>query len=423
MSEKQNSTLFYGYIVAAAGFWIWFIGFGTIGTFGVFFVPVSAEFDWTRADTALASSLRSLTMGLMAFFMGWMTDKLGPRFVVVFFGSFLGIAFLFLSRTTTLWQFTLYHALISAIGMSTASVPIMATVSRWFARRRGLILGLVQSGVGLGGCIISPITGRLIIVYGWRTAYAVLGILALVGITASGLFLRRDPRDMGLLPDGAKEESALHNRKPGVESAAPALNIIQLFFTRQFWVLAGLYFAFGFCRSTFTTHIGPHVQDLGFTLAQAANVLAIINFSSIAGRIVMGRAADNMGVRRAMMIGYAATVVDMIWGLYTRSLWGLYLYAAIFGFGWGAQAVLRFPATVEVFGLRSAGLVMGIMGIFEHVVAASIGVWVAGYVFDLAGNYWPIYWAGLGIALGGVILANMVKQTGQEKTEYEPGKS
>jgi len=403
-----RKSLFYGYIVAAAGFWVWFIAFGISLTFSVFFVPVSAEFHWTRADTALASSLSVVVMGLLALVMGWLTDRLGPRFVVSFFGSFLGVACLLLSRVTELWQFTLCHALIFSIGTSTASVPIMATVSRWFVKRRGLISGLVQSGVGIGGFIIVPVTGWVISAYGWRTAYVVLAVVAFVGIIASGLFLGRDPRDMGLLPDGAKDEHEVAGRKLA-DRQEPPLSIEKVMRSNQFWLLAGLYFAFGFCRSTFTIHVAPHVLDLGFTLTDAANVLAIINVSSIVGRIGMGRVADVMGVRFAMMISYGATVVDMIWGLATRDLGGLYLYAFIFGFGWGAQAVLRFPATTEVFGLRSAGLMMGILGIFENVAGAGIGVWLAGYVFDMTGNYWPVYWIGLGIAVGATILASMIK--------------
>ena len=406
----MRKSLFYGYIVAAAGFWVWFIAFGIHLTFSVFFVPVSAEFPWTRADTALASSLSGVMMGLLALIMGWLTDKLGPRFVVTFFGSFLGIACLLLSQVTELWQFTLCHALVFSIGTSTASVPIMATVSRWFVKRRGLISGVVQSGVGIGGFIIVPVTGWLISAYGWRSAYVVLAVVALVGIIASGLFLGRDPRDMGLLPDGAKDEAASGDKK-WTPRQEPALSIKRMVGSSPFWILAGLYFAFGFCRSTFTTHVAPHVQDLGYTLTDAANILAIINVSSIVGRIGMGRAADVMGVRYAMIISYGATVVDMIWGLVTRDLWGLYVYALIFGFGWGAQAVLRYPATVEVFGLRSAGLVMAILGIFENVVGAGIGVWMAGYVFDVAGNYQSIYWTGLGISIGAVILASMVRRS------------
>jgi MFS family permease len=409
MTENRKSLFFYGYGVAVAGFWVWFLAFGIYGTFSVFFVPVSTEFHWTRADTALASSLGGVMMGVLGLAMGWLTDKLGPRFVVCFFGSFLGIACLLLSRIAELWHFTILHALILSAGASTASVPIMATVSRWFVKRRGLMSGLVQSGVGIGGFVITPVAGWLISTYGWRTAYGVLGVIALVGIAGAGLFLRRDPREMGLLPDGARKKPAAPDRRTDGRPSEPAPPFRHMMAAGQFWVLAGLYFAFGFCRSTFLVHAGPHVQDLGFSLADAANVLAILNVSSVLGRIGMGRAADVMGVRSAMIISYGATVVDMIWGLITRDLWGLYLYAFIFGFGWGAQAVLRYPATAEVFGLRSAGLIMGILGLFENVLGAGLGIWGAGYVFDTVGSYRPVYWSGLAISVGAVILAALVK--------------
>lgn len=415
MTETRKSRSFYGYRVAIAGFWVWFLAFGISTTFSVFFVPVSSEFNWTRADTALASALSLMVMGVLGPLMGWLTDKLGPRFVVTFFGSFLSVSCFLLTQVTELWHFTVLHALVLSTGVSTAAVPIMATISRWFAKRRGLMSGLVQSGAGIGGFMISPISGWLISAYGWRTAYGVLGVISLIGMVGSGLFLRRDPRDVGLLPDGAEGECAADGNRPGGEPSATALSLRRMMAGKPFWVLAGLYFAFGFCRSTFMTHIGPHVQDLGFSLVDAANAMAILSVSSILGRIIMGRAADVTGLRFAMVISYGATVLDMVWGLVTRDLWGIYLYAFIFGFGWGAQAVLRFPATAEVFDLRSAGLVMGILGLFENVLGAAVGVWGAGCIFDMAGNYQIVYWTGLCISVGAVILAAMVKPSGQPR--------
>jgi len=408
VSKIAKRRFFYGYIVAAAGFGVWLIGFGTQGTFSVFFMPVSSEFGWTRAETALAFSLSGMVMGLLALGMGWLTDKLGPRIVVTVFGSFAGIAFLLLAQTHSFWEFQIYYALVAAIGLSTASVPIMATIARWFVKRRGLMSGAVQSGVGLGGLIINPLIGWLILNHGWRNSYLTLGIVTLVIIITSGLFLRRDPRDMGLLPDGATvAASSADQVKP--EEQVKGFSLRQAVHTNQFWVIAGLFFAFGFCRSTFIAHTAPHVQDLGFSLSDAANVMAIISVSSIVGRIGMGRVSDMIGIRPTLVISYAATTVDMIWGLTTKTLWGLYLYAFIFGFGWGAQAVLRYPATAQAFGTRSAGLIMGVMGLFENVLAAAIGVYLAGYIFEITGNYQPVYWMGLAISFMGVILAGLVK--------------
>jgi MFS family permease len=406
--KKARRNYFHGYIVAAAGFGVWMISYGTSGTFNMFFVPVSSEFAWTRAETALASSMSTLVGAIIALGMGWLTDKLGPRLVVSIFGAFSGIALLILSQVNSLWQFQLVYALILPIGTSAVIVPVMATISRWFVKRRGLMTGIVQSGVGVGGFIISPLTAWLITNQGWRFAYIILGIISLVGILLCGLYLKREPRDMGLLPDGITE-SATHADQPKTGQQEIGLSLRQAIVTGQFWVIAGLYFAFGFCRSTFLVHVGPHVQDLGFSLSDAATVVAIISVSSIVGRVGMGRVADMIGNRPALMIAYAATTVDIIWGLITRDLWGLYLYAFIFGFGWGAQAALRFPATAVAFGLRSAGVIMGVMGLFENLLASAFGIWLAGYIFDIAGNYWPVYWVGLGVSIAGIILAGMVK--------------
>ncbi len=134
--------------------------------------------------------------------MGWLTDKLGPRFVVVTMGSFLGVCYLLMSQVQTLWQFSLNFILVGSIGVSTLNVPVMVTLSRWFVKRRGTMMGIVQAGSGIGGLIFPPLVGWLILTSGWRTAYVVLGMIALGGMITAGLLLRNDPKAMGLSPDG-----------------------------------------------------------------------------------------------------------------------------------------------------------------------------------------------------------------------------
>ncbi|UCG12531.1 MAG: MFS transporter, partial [Deltaproteobacteria bacterium] len=198
---------FYGYVITASGFMIWMFGFGTFTTvFSIFFKPLLIEFGWSRAEMALAITLSTIVQAFMIIVVGGLTDKLGPRIVVTALGSFLGISYLLLSRVTALWQFQLSYALVGAVGVSVLAVPVMATVSRWFVKARGFMSGIVQAGLGIGGILFSPLSGWLILGYGWRTAYVVLGTLTLGGIIISGLFLRRDPREMGLQPDGDIEE-------------------------------------------------------------------------------------------------------------------------------------------------------------------------------------------------------------------------
>jgi len=345
---------------------------------------------------------------ILGILTGWLTDRLGPRVVVSIFGSFLGISYLLVARVNALWQFYLYYGLLVSIGMSVTATPIMATVARWFVQRRGLITGIVQAGLGIGGLIIAPLTGWLISNHGWRTAYWVLGVIALVGFILSGLCMKQSPRDVGQFPDGATaptEPKIVTGQQP---LPADHVSVPKIILTRQFWTIAGLYAIFGFCRSTFFAHTAAHVQDVGFTLTDASHVIAALMFSSIAGRIGMGRVADAIGNRPAFMMSYAATTISLGWLLITDDLWGLYLFAVIFGFGWGAQAVLRFSVTAETFGLVSLGLIMGILGIGE-AFASALGSYFAGVIFDIVGHYRPAFWMGIFLSIAGIILAGFLR--------------
>ena len=136
---QMNKNKLNDYIIVGACFSIWLIAWGAQSTFGIFYLPVMNEFGWTRADTVLAYSLASIVISFMGIVLGWLTDKLGPRLVVTIFGSFLGIAYLLLSRVSSLLQFQIYYALVASIGLSTATTPIMSTIARWFRDKIGLM--------------------------------------------------------------------------------------------------------------------------------------------------------------------------------------------------------------------------------------------------------------------------------------------
>lgn len=412
IAQKLNNTpkskFFYGYVVAAAGFLVWLISWGTYSTFGVFFKPVMDWFNWTSADTVLAYSMASVVTGALAIVMGWLTDKLGPKVVLMGFGSFLGISYLLMSQVSTLWHFQVNYALVAGIGLATATIPVMATVARWFVKRRALMTGIVQTGVGVGGLIFAPMAGWLITAHGWRWTYIILGIITIVGILIAGFLLKRDPRDIGLLPDGVKNLEPTSVKKQQASAKRTSFTVREAMRTNQFWLIAGLFFTFGFVRCTFLPHTGPYVQDVGFSLTDAANVTAALTLASNIGRLAMGRVADIIGNKKTEMLSYVASIISLAWGITTGSLWGLYLFAIIFGFGWGAQAVLRFSTTAEAFGLASLGLVMGVLG-FAEASAAAIGSYLAGYWYDTYGSYQPAFISGIVVSVIGIILVAFLK--------------
>ncbi len=402
--KEESST---GYRITAAGFFIWFIGWGTFTPcFSVFLKPVLSEFGWSRADASVAYALAFLVQAVSALFMGWLTDRFGSRFVVISFGSLLGLCYVLMNWVSSLWQFQLNFALLAGVGSSTITVPVMATLSRWFSRRRNLMIGIVQAGMGVGGMIFPPLAGWLIIRYGWRTAYVVLGAVTLGGMVAAGCFLK-EPAESGRASDSVRRIPRSTGPACGPEGRE-GLALGRIFRMREFWIIAGLFLTFGFCRSAFTAHITAHVQDLGFTLADGANILAVIVGASMFGRLGMGRLADMIGNKPSFVFSFSLTTVSLVVGLAGRELWVIYIFAFLFGAAWGNQAVLRFSLPSEVFGVASLGVVLGALGMAESG-AATFGSYYAGYIFDAFGTYFPVFWTGIGASLAGTLLAAILK--------------
>jgi MFS family permease len=412
LTRASKQKYFYGYIIVIAGFAVWFFGFGA-NSFGIFFKPLVDEFGWSRADTALAFSLNMLISAAVTVGTGWLTDKIGPRLVVSILGPLLGVCFLIMPHITSLWQFYLNYALLGSFGSSVVIVPIMTTISRWFIKRRGLMLGLVQAGA-IGGSLFAPLNAWLIITYGWRAAYTVLGIVVFSGMLISGLFLLRDPQKRGQLPDGALEGTA-----PVTPKSSTGFTLKQTLGTPQFWVIVFLFFSFGFCRDAFIVHTAPHVQDLGFSLTDAGNVMSCLIAFSIFGRIGMGYLSDVIGNKRALTISEVATTIALIIGFVAQDLVGLYIYAAVFGFGWGAQAVNRFSISAEAFGLVSIGLLVGILQAIESL-AGALSTYLAGYTFDITGSYKMLFIAGIIVSIFSIIVAPLLRQIESRK---RPGRT
>lgn len=408
MAAPGRSRFFYGHVITAAGFTIWLIGWGSFTpSFSVFLKPLIAEFGWSRADASLAYSLSFLSQAGFAVIMGWLTDRMGPRLVITVLGSCLGLCYILLSQVTALWQFQTFYALFAGLGMSTLSIPVMVTMSRWFVRKRAFMIGIVQAGMGIGGLIFPPLAGYLILAYGWRDAYIVYGLINLVGIFAAGCALRRDPSVMGEVPDG-RDGFEKASRGSATQGSPASLSLRKALGARQFWILAGLYAVFGFCRSTYVAHTPAHVQDLGFSLVDGANVLAVVWGASMFGRVGMGRIADKMGNRPTFVVSFLMTTASLLLALVSRELWLLYLFAFLFGVAWGNQAVLRFSVATEVFGVTSLGLIVGILGVAESC-AATFGSYIAGYIFDISGSYAPSFWMGIVLSASAAVLAGLLK--------------
>jgi len=405
-SPGARPRFFYGHIVAGAAFLIGAIAYGSYNSFGVFFESLLADFNWTRATISGALSLSWVMQGVFSIIMGRLTDRIGPRIVLTICGFLIGLGYLLMSQVGAVWQLYLFYGVIIGGGMGGSWVPIASTAARWFVKRRSLMTGIVLTGVGAGTLIVPPVASRLISAYSWPTSYLILGGIVLVTVISIAQLLRRDPTQTKQMPDGESEAEQQESA-----SEIRAFSLSEAVRTRQFWLASGAFFCFGFSVYTIMAHIVLDAGGLGISLVSAANILATLGGLSIAGRIVLGGAADRFGNRQIFIIGFVLMAVALFWLVPARELWGLYLFAAVFGFAFGGCAASESPLVAWLFGLSSHGLILGVMNLLGFTLGAAIGPFIAGHIFDMTSSYQLAFIVSGALSVVGLTLTTLLSPT------------
>lgn len=405
-SSETTPRFFYGYVVVATATIIMLAMWGTYYSFGIFFKPLLEEFGWTRAMTSGAFSISTILHGIGAIFAGRLTDRLGPRMVIRITGLFLGLGYLLMWLTNSIWQLYIFYGIIIGIGMGGPFVPLLSTTARWFTARRGLMTGIVAAGIGLGAIIVPPLANWLILHFDWRISYVILGVSVLVLTLPFAQLLKRDPSQMGLKPYGQGE---VEEHRSQVESRSVTLK--EAIGTWQFWTVCAMVFCLGFCLFSIMIHIAPHATDIGISTANAANTLAIIGMLSIVGKIGAGYVIDRTVSKVAWITGFITMAIAMFLLLAAGDIWMLFTFAAIFGLAYGALVAGEAPIIAELFGLGSHGVIFGFVS-FSFTLGAAIGPLQAGYIFDTTGSYQTAFLTCGLIAVWGLALAVILKPLG-----------
>jgi len=403
--ERAQPRYFYGYVVVVASFFIIMVAFGLYGTYGIFFNPLLEEFGWNRATTSAAYSLSMTVHGVLAILMGSLNDRFGPRIVLTSCGLILGLGYLLMSQVNSLWNLYLFYGIIIGVGMSGIWIPLLSTVARWFNRRRSLMSGIVVSGGGIGSLIVSPSIGWLVSVYGWRTSYMIVGGIVLVVALIAAQFLKRDPQKVGQLPFGESRNPHLDQKPLPV---VPSYSLREAVRTRRFWLAFLMFMCFGFCMVAIVVHIVPHAIDLGVPAVMAANILAIRGGMGILGSYLLGGLGDRIGNRKLFMLGFIMFIAALFWLMPASEMWMLYLFIVVYGLALGGMNASESPFVASLFGLRSHGMIYGIVGL-GFTVGASIGPIVTGYIYDLTSSYQTAFILCVGFAVVGLALGCLLR--------------
>jgi MFS family permease len=416
LSKKIFPNMFYGYKIMAAGFVATMFLASLPIAFGVFFKPLAADLGWSRTELSFALTLSSTFMGISAFFLGRLTDRYGPRVVLLINGACLGVAHILLSQVHALWQLYLYQGLVMPIGNSGAEVPIVSTIARWFSKRRGMMIGVVKVGSGVGIMVVPVFCAWLIGVSGWRTAYVVIGVISLVVLLPVALVFKRDPSEIGVNPDNSSD-----NLLQAGDEKGPAYTIKMIIREPRFWMFALIWLSFIYCQNTVNYHLVNHITDLNIDPQVASTVITVYGAASIFGRLSLSGLSDKIGPRNAYLICHSLLILAFSWILFAGDLWQFYLFGAAYGFAHGSAYALLAPMATRLFGLSTLGSMVGTF-IFLGALFGSVSALISGFIYDTTGNYFWAFLICLCFALTGFVTLFLIKKqmVVNEPTQFCP---
>ena len=406
-------SVFYGWWVVLAALLAVAAQGGAYYSYAVLFKAFEVEFGWSRTAISGGVALELIIHGLGYICVGALIDRYGVRRIVAPLAVLLFIGYLLLSTMTALWQLFLYYGVIVGIAYSCGYGPLTSLVPRWFTKRRGLALGLVTAGFGLGAVVMPPLMSYLIWEFSWRTACIAIGSALLLAFGLATLVLRRDPAEKGLHPYGYRKSMPAQNQDDSTTSeivagAEQGIPLRKAITGSTIWVLFAIFFLYAVSSQLVTVHVVNYAIDMGIAAVQAATILSVMAACSIIGRLTMGAVSDRLGTRLSLFICMSLIAVAVLLMIAVRTTAQFYLVGMILGFGYGGELPLIPAFCAQAFGLIGIGAIVGLVT-FGAAIGAGLGPLLAGYVFDMTGSYNYAFVFGGICAAGGALLCTRLK--------------
>lgn len=389
MSQPRTDTS-YRWVIIGVGALMTCVGIGAMFSLAIFLQPISADTGWSRAGISSAMTLNFLVMGVAGFGWGTLSDRFGARIVVLAGSALLGLALVLASQATTLASFQLTYGTLVGLAAGAFFAPMISAATAWFDTHRALAVSLVSAGVGVAPMTVSPFAAWLVAAYDWRTAMMVIGIAAWVLLLPAGLLVRRPP--------AAADGAAVPSGEIGNLSAAKA------FRTPQFAVLAGTFFLCCAAHSGPIFHMVSYAVTCGIAPLAAVTIYSVEGLAGLGGRLLLGVAADRLGVKRVLVAGLLVQAVVIVAYLRAANLGEFYLLATIFGTAYGGVMPLYAVLAREYFGQAAMGAVFG-AATMASSIGMAFGPLAGGWVFDTFAAYHWLYIGSFAVGLGAVAIA------------------
>jgi MFS family permease len=381
----------YRWVIVAAGGLLGCVAIGAMFSLPVFLRPMSQETGWSVTGISTTMTIGFLAMAIASMVWGTLSDRFGPRPVVLAGSVVLAASLALASRAESLIAFQFQFGLL--VGASTAAIlaPMMACVTGWFDTQRGLAVSLVSAGMGMAPMTMAPLAAWLISIHDWRSSMLIIAALVTGLMIPAALLVRRPPALEG-------EGAAMAADEPQSD-----MTVRQAVRSPQFIILMLANF---FCCAT---HSGPifhtvsYAVTCGIPMIAAVSIYSVEGFSGMLGRIGFGVAGDRFGAQRVLVIGLLAQAFGVLAYAFVSDLDGFYAVAVVVGFLYAGTMPLYAVIIRENFPLRMMGTIIGGTAMAGSL-GMSIGPLLGGLVYDHFGSYAPLYVCSWGMGLVAMLI-------------------
>lgn len=394
----RTSSPAYGWVIVAAGALMTCVSMGAMFSLAVFLQPISVDTGWTRTGISTAMTLNFLVMGFAAFVWGAISDRFGPKVVVLSGSVLLGLGMVLASRATSLVEFQLVFGILVGAATGSFYAPMMALASGWIDKNRSLAVALVSAGAGTAPLTVAPFARWLIDNYDWRPAMLVVGIAAWILLIPASLLVRRPPVVLVTNPPAPGVATPVAAVVEARMSAGEALR------TPQFAVLALAHFACCAAHSGPIFHMVTYAIGCGIPAMVAVSVYSLAGLSGLGGRVLLGVLADRLGAKPVLVGGLMVQALGAGAYLFASQLGELYALSIVFGIAYGGVMPLYAILARDYFGPHIMGTVFGAISAMASLGMA-FGPWAGGWVFDTYASYSWLYIGSFSVGLAAVAVA------------------
>ena len=366
----------------------------------VWAVALDSQFGWSRTQLGFALSLTRVEGSISGPIAGYLTDRFGARLLVFSGLMIMAAGFFLFSQVQNLWMFYLAFLVISMGQGQAGWLPVMTLLNQWFIRRRSAAMAIAMTGMGLGALILVPAIAWAVNpdqgLDRWRWTAGALGVVILVSAFLIPRLIRNRPQDYNQLPDGEQPDPESRAQQPQQRSrphtlrlsqSPPDFTTAQALRTPAFWCIS---LGHGFASMVILaimTHVGLLlVNDEGFSVQTAAWIVAVYTAVSLLFQLIGGYLGDRVAKNVVLFVFTSIQAGAVVLLTFSSSLLGYYLFAVLFGIGFGGRTPLTTSIRGDYFGRASYGKILGVSTVPMNVLLF-ISSPLAGYLRDSKGSY------------------------------------